>query len=97
MSYLTSLMIPELMLSRLQHHLALISNRSFAYEPLVQDETVRLSFFTGDSQSLYKEIQALPFELKFPPWRSARIPLSAMVATVISGFEKFYDVPRAIP
>ena len=39
----------------------------------------------------------LPFKLTAPPWRSATIPLSAFISTVISGFERFYDTPRAVP
>ncbi|ORX38974.1 hypothetical protein BD324DRAFT_649072 [Kockovaella imperatae] len=63
----------------LQHHLAVLSNRSYAYEPLVQDDT------------------RFPFVLTFPPWRSARVPLSALISTVTSGFERFFDNPRAVP
>ncbi|KAL7421402.1 hypothetical protein Q5752_004287 [Cryptotrichosporon argae] len=64
---------------RLQHHLAVLGDRSYAFEPYVQDETW------------------LPFEWSRWPWRSARIPLSAFVATVINGFEEQYNHPRAVP
>ncbi|RXK35614.1 hypothetical protein M231_07144 [Tremella mesenterica] len=63
----------------LQHHLALLGNRSLAFEPFVEDKT------------------NLPFDIFRWPWRSARIPLSAYIAGVISGFEKFYNSPRAVP
>ncbi|WVQ94802.1 hypothetical protein IAU59_001885 [Kwoniella sp. CBS 9459] len=63
----------------LQHHLAVLGNRSLAFEPYVEDDTY------------------LPFKVSSWPWRSARIPLSAYVATVISGFESFYTTPRAVP
>ncbi|WWC91469.1 uncharacterized protein L201_006415 [Kwoniella dendrophila CBS 6074] len=64
---------------RLQHHLAVLGNRSLAFEPYVEDDTY------------------LPFAISRWPWRSARIPLSAYISTVISGFEKFYRSPRAVP
>ncbi|WRT68820.1 uncharacterized protein IL334_005800 [Kwoniella shivajii] len=63
----------------LQHHLALLGNRSLAFEPYVEDDTY------------------LPFVVSRWPWRSARIPLSAYISTVISGFEKFSKSPRAVP
>ncbi|WVR09242.1 hypothetical protein IAU60_006306 [Kwoniella sp. DSM 27419] len=63
----------------LQHHLAVMGNRSLAFEPYVEDDTY------------------LPFKVGRWPWRSARIPLSAYVSTVISGFEAFYNTPRAVP
>ncbi|WWC64268.1 uncharacterized protein I303_106878 [Kwoniella dejecticola CBS 10117] len=64
---------------RLQHHLAVLGNRSLAFEPYVEDDTY------------------LPFVVSRWPWRSARIPLSAYISTVVSGFEKFYKSPRAVP
>lgn len=41
--------------------------------------------------------QKLPFKVDEWPWHSARIPLSAFVTNVISGFEQFYDVPTPVP
>nr|XP_019047872.1 hypothetical protein I302_04492 [Kwoniella bestiolae CBS 10118]OCF26802.1 hypothetical protein I302_04492 [Kwoniella bestiolae CBS 10118] len=63
----------------LQHHLAVLGNRSLAFEPYVEDDTY------------------LPFVPSRWPWRSARIPLSAYISTVISGFERLYKSPRAVP
>ncbi|WVQ81580.1 hypothetical protein IAT38_003704 [Cryptococcus sp. DSM 104549] len=63
----------------LQHHLAVLGNRSLAFEPYVEDDTV------------------FPFKVLQWPWRSAKIPLSAFISTVISGFESFYNAPRAVP
>lgn len=63
----------------LHHHLAVLGNRSLAYEPFVQDDI------------------SLPFRIFHWPWRSARIPLSAFISTVISGFEAFHSAPRAVP
>ncbi|ODN80051.1 hypothetical protein L198_07861 [Cryptococcus wingfieldii CBS 7118] len=64
---------------RLQHHLAVLGNRSLSYEPYVEDTTI------------------LPFNPTNWPWRSAKIPLSAFISTVVSGFETLYDSPRAVP
>ncbi|ORY29109.1 hypothetical protein BCR39DRAFT_565191 [Naematelia encephala] len=64
---------------RLQHHLAVLGNRSLAYEPFVQDRVW------------------LPFRLTSFPWHSSQIPLSAFIATVISGFEAYFNAPRAVP
>jgi len=61
----------------------------------VQDETsVRAPGLIGPSDL---HSHQLPFKLTAPPWRSATIPLSAFISTVISGFERFYDTPRAVP
>ncbi|GFZ51511.1 hypothetical protein JCM24511_09278, partial [Saitozyma sp. JCM 24511] len=63
----------------LHHHLAVLGNRSLAFDPVVIDDT----WFS--------------FRMFGWPWRSAKIPLSAFVATTISGFEAFYQAPRAVP
>ncbi|WVN91186.1 uncharacterized protein L203_106443 [Cryptococcus depauperatus CBS 7841] len=63
----------------LQHHLAVLGNRSLSYEPCVEDFTI------------------LPFKPFEWPWRSARIPLSAFVSTVVSGFEAYYNSQCAVP
>lgn len=64
---------------RLQHHIAVLGNRSLSFEPYYEDQTF------------------LPFSPGRWPWRSARIPLSAFISTVVSGFETLYNSPRAIP
>jgi hypothetical protein len=60
----------------------------------VQDETAVRS-----DQDPIKDLtdSQLPFKLTAPPWRSSTIPMSAFISTVISGFERFYDTPRAVP
>ncbi|WWC73331.1 uncharacterized protein I206_107298 [Kwoniella pini CBS 10737] len=63
----------------LQHHLAVLGNRSLAFEPYIEDDTY------------------LPFKISRWPWRSARIPLSAYISTVLSGFERVCKSPRAVP
>ncbi|KAK8843501.1 hypothetical protein IAR55_007161 [Kwoniella newhampshirensis] len=63
----------------LQHHLAVLGNRSLAFEPYVEDDSF------------------LPFNPLSWPWRNSKIPLSAFISTVISGFESFYNSPRAVP
>ncbi|KGB79128.1 hypothetical protein CNBG_4966 [Cryptococcus deuterogattii R265] len=63
----------------LQHHIAVLGNRSLSFEPYYEDQTF------------------LPFSPGRWPWRSARIPLSAFISTVVSGFETLYNSPRAIP
>ncbi|KAL1404978.1 hypothetical protein Q8F55_008591 [Vanrija albida] len=62
----------------LQHHVAFTANRSLAFEPYVEADTL------------------LPVLFDKWPWRSARVPLSAYVANVISGFERHYHAPRAV-
>lgn len=64
---------------RLQHHIAVLSNRSLSFEPYYEDQTF------------------LPFNPRRWPWRSAKIPLSAFISTVVSGFETLYNTPRAVP
>ncbi|TXT04829.1 hypothetical protein VHUM_04097 [Vanrija humicola] len=59
----------------LQHHVAFSANRSLAFEPYVEEDTILFDKW---------------------PWRSARVPLSAYVANVISGFERHYGAPRAV-
>ncbi|WOO86038.1 uncharacterized protein LOC62_07G009524 [Vanrija pseudolonga] len=62
----------------LQHHVAFSANRSLAFEPYVEADTL------------------VPVLLNKWPWRNARIPLSAYIASVISGFERHYRAPRAV-
>lgn len=74
--------------------MAVLGNRSLAYEPIVHDVTVcEQPRVFGHADSWEK----LPFKVDEWPWHSARIPLSAFVTNVISGFEQFYDVPTPVP
>lgn len=71
--------------------MAVLGNRSLAYEPFVQDETV------SPTVADHADVQWLPFDVRRWPWRTAEIPLSAFVGSLVSGFERFSRGPRAVP